>query len=305
MTGDRDADASTLGVLGAVSLLVMALLWPAVPAAEPSAEPAAGPAPVLAELEVDPPRVLWEDHGLVLEQQAWRLGQDSGQAWRVHVARPGVAQVRAASGVTPFAELVPTDPGPWAAINGGFYEFGPMGLVVSDGEVRKPLSVRGGSGVFAWSKELGPSIVHRSAYVPGATQAVQSIDRLVDQGRRLVKRREGARAAARSAVAISKDGLWLVALADDDSIVPLVSDTGGPKVEGAQLRATVARGLPLWAFADYLRTAVGAQTALNLDGAISTQLTVVGAEHRFEIRGERGTINAVVIRPAVATPAAP
>ena len=293
MTGDPLSDKAALSTLVGVGLLVTALLAPAAPAAD-TTTPAAAPPPqaeAAPTLQVDPPVVLLQSQGLVLEQQAWRMGEAHGQAWRVHVPLPGRAQIRPSpEGVVAFSRLVPPDDGPWAAINGGFYERGPMGLVVSDGATVSPLSSRGGSGVFQWAP-AGPSVVHRRDWSHGAPQAVQSIDRLVDAGASLVHRKDGARAAARSAVAIGGGQLWLVALADDDSINPL------PGTAGAQFHDTVVLGLPLWAFADYLVDQVGASQALNLDGAISTQLVVQVPERRFELRGEYGTINAVVIRP--------
>lgn len=263
----------------------------------PSLDPVP-PVPAEAVLTVEKAEILLQDGDLVLDRQRWTFGEASGWAWRAWVPLPGAARVTHSDDVVPFSALVPADDaGPWAAVNGGFYERGPMGLVVSDGVERNAWSKRGGSGIFQWSAAAGPSIVHRSAWSPGPTQAVQSIDRLVDAGKSLVEQRPGARAAARTAVAIGRDRLWLIALADDASIEPLEGSADGG-VEGAQLHDTVVLGLPLWTFAEYLADHVGADTAVNMDGAISTQLAVAGAGRRFEIRGERGTINSVLIRPA-------
>lgn len=293
MTGDPSSDRAAGAALVGAALLLLALL-PGAPAVQPGAPGSVPPPASPPSVAVDPPTTLLAAEGLVLEEQRWRYGEASGRAWRVRVPLPGRAQVVPSEAVVPFAALVPTDPGPWAAINGGFYERGPMGLVVSGGVERSPRSPRGGSGIFSWSA-AGPSIGHRDAWAPGAPEALQSIDRLVDAGRSLVKRREEARAAARSAVAISDEALWLVALADEASVAPLPQG-------GVQLHDTVVLGLPLWAFADYLAQELGARTALNLDGAVSTQLQVSTPDGTWEVRGERGTINALVVRPAPASP---
>ena len=313
MTGEPWSDRVALSALVGVGLLVAGLTWPDGPASggppdaidatdASDADEAASPENQLPAptLQVEPPQVLLQADGLVLEQQSWRLGEAHGKAWRVHVPLPGRVQVRPSptGGVVPFSDLLPTDAGPWAALNGGFYERGPMGLVVSDGIEVSPLSSRGGSGVFSWGP-AGPAVVHRTAWHAGAPQALQSIDRLVDAGKSLVKRKEAARSAARSAVAISDGQLWLVALADDDSIDPLPGGAG-PGEGGVQLHDTVVIGLPLWIFADYLVDQLGARSALNLDGAISTQLLVRTPGHSFEVRGENGTIDSVVIRPPAA-----
>lgn len=286
------ADRAAGLAVGAALALVAVLCWPGSPAAQdgdPSEAGPDGPSAAAPVLTAEPPSILIQEEGLVLDEQRWRYGEAAGRAWRVRVPLPGRASIAPSEDVVPFSELLPTDQGPWAAVNGGFYERGPMGLVVSGGVEHNPLSARGGSGVFQWTP-AGPRIVHRTAWTPGAPEAVQSIDRLVDAGRSLVKARPDARSAARSAVAISADALWLVVLADDASIHEL------PGV-GVQLEDTVVLGLPLWTFAEYLVQELGAQTALNLDGAISTQLAVSTSTGGYAVRGERGTINAVVVRP--------
>ncbi len=309
MTGDTDTDRVVGATLAALGLLLLGLTGSAAePAPNTASSTESDPNIVRVDsnaasaprgnepppLETDTPTLLFQSEGLRLEQQGWRWGDASGQAWRVSVPLPGRAEVEASDSVTAFAALLPGDPGPWATINGGFYERGAMGLVVSDGAEHSPLSRRGGSGVFSWSADSGPRIQHRSDWTAGAPQALQSIDRLVDAGHSLVKQRPTARSAARSAVAISSDRLWLVALADDASIEPLPRAGGAELV---QLHDTVVIGLPLWAFADYLIDAVGAEQALNLDGAVSTQLVVQTPDRRFEVLGERGTINSLTIRP--------
>ena len=261
------------------------------------ATPAAGEPAALAPpsdggeaLHTSPVEPLWSEGGLTVERQAWQLGADAGVAWRARVPLPGDAKMAYLGGVEDFPAFLPIDAGPWAAINGGFYDAmrDAMGLVVTAGEERVALTTSGGSGVFSFGPQ-GPRVVHRDAWQPGDPEALQSIDRLVDAGTSLVKRRSSNR-AARSAVVVGREALWLVALAADASITP----TDG----GVRLRDTVGEGLPLWAFADYLLQSTDVVAALNLDGAISTSFAAAAGEHRFTVEGERGTINAVVIRPA-------
>lgn len=234
--------------------------------------------------------VLLSDSGLTLERQAiWFDGQPA-TAWRVRVGLPGLSRVASADVITEFSAFHPRDDGPWATINGGFYDrdLTPMGLVVSDGHERSTLRPGGGSGVFLETSD-GPRIVHRSEPTTGATQALQSIDRLVDAGASVVNS-TNERRAARSAVVVGSDSLWLVLVAADASVrsVP----------DGIWLRWTSRRGLPLYAFATYLVFATDAVTALNLDGGPSSSLTVRAAGQMFRVIGERGTINALQMRPA-------
>lgn len=249
-------------------------------------------------VERGPVEVLAEERGLVFERQRWRYEGMTGWAWRVRVKLPGRPSVRAARAVVELARVVGDPPaGPWAAINGGFYEdrageMAPMGVVLSAGELAHPYKKRGGSGVFALV-DGQPRIIHRDGWPALAARkpahALQSIDRIVSEGRSLVTRREGAGLAARSAVALSDDQLWLVALAADGSITE--------QADGARLRATGWQGLPLWGFAEYLIDTTGAVEALNLDGAVSTQLLVSASGKTWRIIGERGTLNALVVEP--------
>jgi uncharacterized protein YigE (DUF2233 family) len=225
-----------------------------------------------------------------VEAQPWRLDDEVGTAWRVRLPRDARMDVAHADAVTPFDALVPDDAGPFVAVNGGFYdEHGkPMGLVVAEGKVVHKLG-RSGSGVL----EHGPHrlrVVHRDDWKPGARAALQSIDRLVEDGKPLVAPQETARRAARTAVALTDDAVWVVLAVADDSIETTP--------DGAiSLHATAFRGLPLWAFARYLVDAVKADQALNLDGAVSTQIEVRTPEATWAVRGENGTVQAVVLRP--------
>lgn len=258
-----------------------------------AARPTPGPADrALAgdwPLWVGEPLVLADEAGLRLEAQRWRDDGASGQLWRVRVPRSGSAEVRAGEGIVPLASLVPADGGPWALVNGGFYDemLRPMGLVVRDGEELAPLRQGGGSGVFAVD-EGGVRIVHRDDYRGGASQALQSIDRLVDAGASVVRSRNPDR-AARAAIALTDEAMWLVVAAGDESI-RRVDD-------GVWLRQTARRGLSLGAFAGYLVAELGADTALNLDGGGSVNLSVRTESYSLDILGERGTCNGLLLRP--------
>lgn len=241
-----------------------------------------------ADLALTPPTIRLESGGLRLEEQSWRRGDEAGLAWRVSVALPGHASVSAVDSVADFSALLPQDAGPWAAINGGFYDVSraAMGLVVSAGQERAPLQKSGGSGIF-FVGPTGPGVVHRDAWVSGPSEALQSIDRLIDQGASLVQRLGGPK-AARSAVVVGRERLWIVALA---------ASTAAPGASEVTLDHTIGHGLTLGVFAQYLLQSTDAVAALNLDGAVSTQLSVVTPDGRLDVHGERGTINAVVLRP--------
>jgi hypothetical protein len=253
-----------------------------------------GCAPGVAQADPDgvvghaPAAVLHDSGDLRVERDAWRDESGSFVAWRVRLPRDAAMTVGAAGTVVPFASLLPADNGPWVAINGGFYDMGaPMGLVVSGGSERAPLKHGGGSGVIA-ATPTGPVIVRRDDYVAGATDAVQSIDRLVDDGKNLVHD-PGGRRAARSFVAVTDDSTWVVAIVDSSSL--------GYDGENVDLVDTADRGPTLWEAARYAIDELHAAQAINLDGAVSTQLAVADGDYRLEIHGERGTVNAPTFRP--------
>ena len=225
--------------------------------------------------------------GLELHQLGWQVADRTGVAWAARVPRDGALIVRPSDEVRPLADLTAGETGTWAAVNGGFYEDGPMGLVVSDGVERHAFEERGGSGVVQYDP-MPVSVVHRDAWKPGAKHALQSIDRIVDAGASLVTPREGAHLDARSAVAVAPDGVWVVAAVANESV------TQGS--DGVELVRTVGHGLALSEFADLLVTGLQVEQALNLDGAVSTQMVVSVPPWRWVVAGERGTINGVVVR---------
>ena len=117
MTGDPMTDRSAVGALVGTGLLVLVLCWPGTPGAVEGAVAAGPEAPASRTVQVDVPQVILQGDGLVLEQQAWRFQEQAGTAWRVRVPLPGAARVQASEDVVAFTELLPTDDGPWAAIN--------------------------------------------------------------------------------------------------------------------------------------------------------------------------------------------
>lgn len=247
---------------------------------------AAPPAPT-ARLVVTYNVIIAASDGLVLHQLGWQVADRSGIAWAARVSRDGRLTVTPSDDVRTLADLTTGETGTWAAINGGFYEDGPMGLVIRDGVERHPLTERGGSGVVQYDP-MPVGVVHRDVWKPGAKQALQSIDRLVDAGTSLVKPREGAHLDARSAIVVTPEGVWVVVAVANESITP--------GSDGVMLVRTVGHGLALAEFADLLVTGLHAEQALNLDGAVSTQMVVSILPWRWGITGEHGTINGLVIR---------
>jgi hypothetical protein len=242
-------------------------------------------APVGDLVEVGPVEAVAEGEGLTLSRQTWSDRGSSGFVYRARLDRAARYEVRAADAVAPFSALTPPCEDPWVAINGGFYEGGkPLGLVVHEGKELSPLSDRGGSGVL-FAGPAGLDISPREAWTPGPTEALQSIDRLVDGGKNLVKPNPDK--AARAAIAIVDDAVEFILAFDSKSL----SAPTGP----IKLKETSNNGLALDRFADYLVQEVKADKAINLDGGVSAQMTVcLGHLNRVAIQGERGTINSVV-----------
>jgi len=231
--------------------------------------------------------LLAEGDGLALHRMRWQVNNRSGVAWAVKAQPEGRLTIRPSESVQALSTLTASETGTWAAVNGGFYEDGPMGLVVSDGVERHPRTSRGGSGIVQFDP-MPVQVLHRDAWTPAARQALQSIDRLVDGGQSLVKAKEGAHRDARTAVAVAADGVWVVVAVATES----VNETS----QGAKLTKTVGQGFTLSEFSDFLVGTLHAQQALNLDGAVSTQMIVNIQSQRWTIEGERGTINAVVLK---------
>src|SRR5262245_6650668 len=120
------------------------------------------------ELVLEAPSPLRQEGGLLLEEQRWSWQGLSGVAWRASVPLPGKASVSSTGAVVGFQDLLPTDDGPWAAINGGFYDKGgkALGLVIAGGTERSAFLKGGGSGIF-FVDPTGPRVIHRDAWSPG------------------------------------------------------------------------------------------------------------------------------------------
>jgi len=274
-----------------VQAVVVSLLLAASTGARAQANEEASP------LSLGEAELVLEEQGLRFDVQSWDWNGRSGVIWRVRVPLDASVRVIPSSTVVPLAELVPSEPGPWALINGAFYDeaLEALGLVVGDGTEHSPLARGGGSGVFMVGSD-GPRVVHRDDWVPGPAQALQSIARLVVDGSSVVRSRN-QRLASRAAVALSSEHLWLVAAVENDSLRPVDA--------GTWLRWTARRGLPLWVFADLVVASTGATQALNLDGGGSVNLRVQGSTDTHVVRGERGTINAILVSPGPSTARAP
>lgn len=240
-------------------------------------------APVL----VGEKRLLREEGELRLWEGQWLEEGEKGRWFMACAPMKSRVQVLPSETVQRLDVLVAPLGGSWAAINGGFYDQAAMGLVVTGGRVHSPLSSNGGSGVLSWGP--GPvRIQHRETYGGSAQEALQSIDRLIDEGRVLVKARADAHRDSRSGFSLSTEGVCMSLAAADSSLVATSS--------GYQLIRSAGEGLTLAAYARLLGE-LQAMYALNLDGAVSSQMIVQRAAERWEVRGERGTINAVVIHP--------
>ena len=101
--------------------------------------------------------------------------------------------------------------------------------------------------------------------------------------------RPDARRAARSIVAVAADAVTVVVMADAHSVTR--TD------DGISLRATSFLGPTLAEAAAFAVDQLGADTALNLDGAVSSALIVQTPDGRFEVVGEQPVINAVRLTP--------
>jgi hypothetical protein len=225
-----------------------------------------------------------------VEAQRWRLGRETGIAWRARALLPARVQVLDGGGIRPLPRLLPLDEGPWAALNGAFYDVDntPMGVVVADGVTLAPFRRGGGSGVLV-VEQGWPRIIHHSEFDSGYDQALQSIDRIIAAGASLVRQRADARATARAAVAVSGREIYLIAAASDASLVG-----AGDRI---RLRGASLRGLPLWAFTDYILASTDVTDALNLDGSVSVQFAARVGDRDIRVGNVGGTVNALLIRP--------
>lgn len=273
-------------------LLQLGAALPVLPATRPArAKSQTGrDVPGVPALGFGPLEVLAAGNGLRIGRQDWSLDREAGVAWRVAARRDAMLSVLASGRVGSLSTLLPSVAGPWAAINGGFYDRDgrAMGVVIADGILHAPYRRGGGSGIVQVTA-AGVEIVHHSAFSPEATNALQSIDRIVSDSRSLVNPRPTARASARSAIALTPEEIVLVLAASNRSITGIGDDITLGLVSGY--------GLPLWAFSRYLVDAIGAESALNLDGGVSAQLAAKTDGREIRVRALGGTINGLLLRP--------
>ena len=241
--------------------------------------------------------------GDAVEAGVWAYSEASGRGrlWIVTIdpARASVG-VRPSAQPASLASLVTGERGDFVAINGGFYDEAskPMGMVVAAGAEHARLRRGGGSGVF-FVKGGEPGIVHRGSDLlrQPVEEALQSIDRLVDESEVLVRQRADLPHDARSAVAIDWLGRIHLVVAVDERSIALERD--GTIQLGPE---TTTTGPTLWQLAEFLARPVlegglGARVALNLDGGFSTALQLRLRGEKLALGGYRGTINALVARP--------
>jgi uncharacterized protein YigE (DUF2233 family) len=224
-----------------------------------------------------------EDGAIRLSVMEYTHGPARGQLWLATIESS-----RVRFSLIPAADHV--------AINGAFYDdHGPLGLVHTGERLVRKLRTNGGSGIFIVTGDQ-PSIVHRDRFTPPANLqlALQSIDRLVDEARSLVKPREPVQYDARSVVATDGMGmvLFLVAFdqrsiaADHDGFIRLnrhSTDTGPSLYDLAGLlaRPVAEGGLQCW-------------NALNLDGGFSSAIQVRLSGQSAGVVAYRATINALL-----------
>lgn len=225
-------------------------------------------------------------------EQPWTLDGAPGWAIVARFPRDASMAIQPSDAVVPLDQLG-TVGDDQAMSNGGFYDSGAMGLVVHDGVRRTELSRTGGSGVVAWAPGQPIIVVHRDAWTGGGTEALQSVDRLVDRGVSLVHPKADARRTARTGLGVADDAVFLVVAASTRS----APATGTNR----SLYAAEDDGLPLWAFAD-LMVHLGAREAINFDGGISAGLRARVAGQSWSVDGGSGTINAVLLYTLRATP---
>ena len=237
-------------------------------------------------IQFSSPEVLAEEKGLILTRRRWKQEEREGWGWHATCTIPCDAGVRGENRAVEFESFLFEEQTPWVSINGGFYDIdgSPMGVVISNYDVIQPFTGRGGTGIFTVD-ENGVQIISSSDFEPTVIHAVQSIDRIIMNGRTLPTRIEEF--AARSAITISENAVSIVVVAADPSVL-------GSKTE-IQLSAVSFMGMSLWAFADYLLATTDASEALNLDGGVSTQMAGQIGDVQFRIYGVNNTPNVITL----------
>lgn len=223
--------------------------------------------------------------------------QQTGWHGRLIVVRGG--RVHVAAHPTPERlnrVMAPAPLLPFAAIPGGFFDDDtgrPMGLVRREGENRSPLGERGGDGIFL-IQAGEPQIVNVSTYTESAavSDALQSVDPVVQAGRSLVADNTVYRRAARSAVVIDAEEVVHFVIAFDDRSIAEEHDN---HIELNNDAAWLGPTLAEWGDILVLHPQICAQTALGLDAGNSLGLIVRTNEGSIRVEGSRGTMNALVM----------
>lgn len=254
--------------------------------------------PVGAALEA--PALLRDEAGVRLEKRAWSAGEEAGWIWSARLPRDAALDVVPVHPGRALPALLNTEKGPFAAISGGYADAAgmPQGLVVSGGFVRSTLQARGGGGVLL--SLGGPArIISRDDFSrqKGVTEALQSADRLVGNGRPVVTLNPEARRGVRGAVALAEDAVWLVVAAGKAAVA-------AENEQGVTLGGTFGAGLTQDELCAYLVTELHAIDALNVQGAASGGLVVDTAAGRWTLAGDGPNVNAVIFRPGGASASA-
>ncbi|MCA9606356.1 MAG: phosphodiester glycosidase family protein [Myxococcales bacterium] len=274
-------------------LLFLAILGGCTPSA-----PASSPdAPA-----VDPPPPLLEHASMTMTVR--EVEEDGWRGRLVDVAfsngRDRHLRIVPSERPAPLSEIVAHahPPQPFAAIDGGFYDTDqqPMGLVRAAGVDHHPVGERGGSGIL-FVRDGRPQIVHRDAYRGEAnvSEALQSIDRLVNRGASVVAESASRRRASRSAVVIDGAGAVHLVVAFDERAV---ASEEAARIELGREATRTGPTIAQWA--DLLARdpedgGVGATEALGLDGGFSTSLVVKSEARSLTIVPYNATINAVML----------
>ena len=185
------------------------------------------------------------------------------------------------------------------AVNGGFYDENnvPMGVVRHRGKDTAPRTARGGSGIIAMTSS-GARLFHRDDEIPAdASEALQSIDRLVVDGRSVVGQKARPDLDARAAVGIAGDTIRVAVIFDDRAAI--AQSTSSPsEIHLAMTKDSTSTGVSLADFATLLAAPTniggcGMTAALNLDGGYSVGCFMRLGDDVIRIDPYRATINAV------------
>lgn len=251
--------------------------------------------------------------GITLTRHTYTRGEARGSVWVARIAPGKTARTGArlnvvsAKAPAPLASVAAPRVG--VAVNGGFYDASgaPMGVVKASGTEVAPWRRGGGSGVFVVQSPPGRArtarVVHKDTFrgLQHVHAAVQSIDRLVADGKILVGTRASPAPDARTGVCVTKNGTVKLAVLFDDRAVLAQPSAKAALQRDIQLTAASSQtGVSLRDWASILAGPLGCENALNLDGGLSTSMWARLGDAQLDIRPFRATINAVVATPQAA-----